>query len=1033
MTRGRDPRRDGRGGPPLSAGPAGPSALRTWPRIAAALVVAVVGCTAAWAVDGAAARAVDRQEQLVATQTADLVAATIGQVVAAVGGVPGLADQRGVVDEAAFAAFATGVSESSPIQVLAFVPVVPADERAGFEEAIGRPITVRPGGAAADDRDTYLPVRWIEPSGTEADVLVGVDVGADPARNATTAAAHERGGTVIGPTVSARPTGEPAVFVAHPVYRQGTPADASAAERRPALVGFVTTALTGQRLLDVVAVQVDDPLGIRIEDVPAGPDAPAGILAETSRPPGDGVVIERTIGGRGWRVTVDDRQRAAAAPSRWILAGTAALTLTLLVLARRAARHQRDVDRHVALVEGVAGLGRSLAAAGSVDELARAVEAEVPGVLGVATARLRPVPERADPPTDLRAGPGPGPPGPGVRRWISDESGTVVAVLELVLPPGRALDDLTLAGLSTVAEMCGQSMVRARLADDARRDAVSSRLLAGLAEAAATAGTVEQVARTLVSRAADVSGAAATRIGVINDDGRALVVHHANIEGARVVALDAPRPLATAARTGEPVLLPDLDMMARDYPTTVAETREAGLVAVACTPLVHDGRTVGALGLGWPAPRSFGTDLLAVMRTTADICAASLTRARATDLAQARSSALAGLAAHLSASSSFDDVGTAIVEHAPGALGADFALVGVVEQQQLRLLAPAGPHLDVLAPYLDTAIDVGSDFPALVALQRREVVTFASLDKVSDPAVAADLARMGLHAGACAPLLDGDGEPTGVFVVLWRAAPTFDEALRTRVATVADLCAQSVERSRLFDAEHRVRRDIQRSVLARPPAVGGLDVATRYRPAALAVGMGGDWYDAITLEGDRLCLVVGDVTGHGVGAIAKMTQVRTVIHTLVAGGMALPDILVRTSAVMQRDDLGYATVLIAVLDPREGAVTYVTAGHPPPMLRRPGGTVDTLTGGRHSVLGIGLTPKPEGYVSYPVGSVLVGYTDGLIERPGTSIDVSILGLADELRASRPLPAGELADRLLANEARGPARDDTALVVARRTA
>ncbi len=281
--------------------------------------------------------------------------------------------------------------------------------------------------------------------------------------------------------------------------------------------------------------------------------------------------------------------------------------------------------------------------------------------------------------------------------------------------------------------------------------------------------------------------------------------------------------------------------------------------------------------------------------------------------------------------------------------------------------------------------------------------------------------------------MSSDGEATGVFVALWAEPPRFDPGLRARLLTVADLCAQSAERSRLFDAEHRVRRDLQRTVLVPAPVVDGLDVATRYLPAAQAVGMGGDWYDAITLEGGRLCLVVGDVSGHGVGAVAEMTQVRTVVHTLVAGGMPLPEILVRTSAVMQRDGRGYATVLVAVIDPSAGSLSYVTAGHPPPLVRRPGGTVDTLTGGRHSVLGIDLAPKPPGYVPFPVGSILVLYTDGLIERRGTVIDESITDLANELRQAGAGSADTLADHLLDRRPTpGSLRDDVALVVARRT-
>ena len=1003
---------------------------RLWPRFVAVVAVLVAGSAVAWATARSADRSAADQERLVAEQTANLAAATVQELVSAISGVSGLADRDGVVDEMAFDAYATGAVAATPYEALAYTPVVADADRPAFEEATGRPIVDAPGEPPSAERASYLPVRWVTPGTSTTDRLLGFDVATDPVRRGAAEAARDRGTTVISRTLPAQPTGEPAVIVVHPVYRPGLDDRATVAERRAAVVGYVMTAVRGQDLLDAVDIGSTEPLGIRIEDAAADGGGGDAVLAESDEPPEDGVTAVRTVGGRAWRVTVDDRGTAANRAPWGILAGTVGLALALAVLAGRAVRHQRQVDRHVATVERITDLGRSLTGAGSVDDLARVVETEVPGVLGARAARF----------SEIRAGrlvgTGSGTarlPGTVVRRRITDATGATVASLEVAWANERDLDDLTSASLSTVAGMCGQTLVRARLADRARRDAVSSRLLAGLAEAATTAGTTDQAARTLVERAAEVAGASSARIGLLADDGGSLVVLHGALpDRADVMPLDAARPLAEAFRRRHMVLLGDEDAITDRFPEFARDMRASGLVATACLPLLgEDGRAFGALGLSWDAPRRFDRELVDVLQTAAELCASSLGRARATDRAQARSSAMARLAEHLSASTGFDAVGTVIIEHATAAVGADFALVGVVEGDRFRLLAPSGPQLDVLAPYTD--LDLDSDFPALTAWRRRELVVFSSPRDMADSAVAADLGRMGLHGGACAPLMSSDGTATGTFMVLWADPPQVDDALRARISTVADLCAQSVERSRLFDAEHRVRRDLQRSVLGPAPRVDGLDVATRYRPAARSLGMGGDWYDTITLEGGRVCLVVGDVSGHGVEAVAEMTQLRTVVHTLVAGGMPLPEILTRTSAVMQRDGLGYATVLIAVVDPRAGSLDYVTAGHPPPMVRRPGGTVDTLTGGRHSVLGIDLEPKPPGYVPFPTGSTLVIYTDGLIERRGTPIDESIVALADQLRAA-PVPSSDaLSDTLLATwGTAGPARDDVALVVARRT-
>jgi Stage II sporulation protein E (SpoIIE)/GAF domain len=501
-------------------------------------------------------------------------------------------------------------------------------------------------------------------------------------------------------------------------------------------------------------------------------------------------------------------------------------------------------------------------------------------------------------------------------------------------------------------------------------------------------------------------------------------------------------PVARAVREAKPILLPaDDDWRAQAPPDAAVEAVRNRLGMTVFWPVTDDaGLVIAAVGVSWDQGRRLDDLTLASLDTVGELCGLTLERARLADairrdavssrLLAAHTGALAALAGHLSVAHGFDEVGAAIAEYAGPALGADFAIVGVTEGDRFSMLAPSGPHLDRLTHYRDLSLD--DDFPALLALRRREVVTFSALDAVPDTQVADDLAAMGLHGGACAPLLAADGEALGVLVALWSHPPRFDPALLGRIVTVGDLCAQSAERARLFDAEHRIRRDLQARVLPTMPTVPGVEVAARYQPAAQSVGMGGDWYDGIALEGNRLCLVIGDVSGHGLGAVAEMTQIRTVVHTLAAGGMDLPEILVRTSTEMQRDARGYATVLVAVIDCAAGEVSYVTAGHPPPLLRLADGTVHTLTGGRHSVLGVDLAPHPTGRAAFTPGSTLIVYTDGLIERRGTTIDRSIAGLAQQVGETDVFSIDALADDLLERNRAGAGRtDDVALVVAQR--
>lgn len=1047
-------------GPAPSSPP--PRVARTGLRVAAVVAVLAVGVTVAVATRRDAQEDAERREALLADQTGNLAVSTMQQLLAGVGGVSGLPDASGRITREAFDSYVEGVVAASPLQTLAYAPVVPAADRAAVEAEIGRLLRDTPTGPPAPARDVHLPVVWVTPPSEATRDLIGFDLGADPVRGPAAARARDEGTAIITDTVPSQPSGKPAVFLVHPVYRPGIGPDATVAERRQALVGYVATGFLGERLMESLEEQISGRLGIEVADVTDGREGPGAVLAVTEDAPAGGSSVVRRVAGRAWRITVEDHRPVATAAPWWVLAGTIALAGALGVLAVRARRHQREVSRQVRMVDALAGLGRSLTAADGVDEVVGVVEAEVPGALEAESALLALVrpPAGAGRPSGLATGDGdedgpgpPGPPGPsgapaagpgdGGRqaratstRWpVTDEAGATVAVLDVTWRrPGRP-DDLALASLATVGELCRQTLHRARLSDTARRDAVTSRLLGGLAEAAATAGTADQVARTLVDRVVEAADSTTAHIALLSEDGRSLVVtHHSGLDASvaerhAVQPLDLPWPLATCVREGRPVLLGDLDEVARRFPGVADDIRSSGIVAVACLPLLDEaGTPFGAVSVTWDEPRHLGPARLATLGAIADLCASSLGRARATDGLHARASRLAGLAAHLSAARSFDDVGEVIVDHAAPALGADLAIVGVVEQDRFRMLAPTGPTLDVVGHYTD--LDLDGDFPALIALRRREIVTFTSLEAVPEPDVAADLETMGLHAGVCAPLIDAGGAALGVLVALWSQPPAFDADLLTRVAVVTDLCRQSAERAQLSDAEHRVRRDLQDRVLPRIPAVPPFEVAARYSPAARSVGMGGDWYDGIELGPGRLCVVLGDVAGHGVEAVAEMVHVRTVVHTLAAGGMPLLEVLARTSAEMQRDARGYATLLMAVIDAGRGTMEYVTAGHPPPLLRGADGSVTVLDGGRNSLLGIDLIPRPVGRAAFPPGATLAAFTDGLVEMRDETIDRSIDALADRMASAPDTGVDQLADHLLAAGGE-PARDDVALVLVHR--
>ena len=176
-------------------------------------------------------------------------------------------------------------------------------------------------------------------------------------------------------------------------------------------------------------------------------------------------------------------------------------------------------------------------------------------------------------------------------------------------------------------------------------------------------------------------------------------------------------------------------------------------------------------------------------------------------------------------------------------------------------------------------------------------------------------------------------------------------------------------------------------------------------PGGVGLKVGGDWYDAVPLRDGRVMLVIGDVVGHGVRAAASMGKLRNVLQYSALDGLAPAAVLQRLNAYFCAlpDATWRRCSSPSTTRPRQ-RIRYSSAGHPPAMLRLPDGTVELLEGGRSMPLcASDQAQYHEAERDLPAGSMLVLYTDGLIERRGESLDVGLERLAESLR-ERPGPA-----------------------------
>lgn len=296
----------------------------------------------------------------------------------------------------------------------------------------------------------------------------------------------------------------------------------------------------------------------------------------------------------------------------------------------------------------------------------------------------------------------------------------------------------------------------------------------------------------------------------------------------------------------------------------------------------------------------------------------------------------------------------------------------------------------------------------------------------------------GIHSLITVPLRVG---PLVMGVVnFWRSRKPepFDEEELALAEELVARAAVSIDNARRYTREHTMAVTLQRSLLPRNlPEQSALDIAYRYLPAQ--AGVGGDWFDVLPLSGARVAVVVGDVVGHGLHAAATMGRLRTAVHNFSALDLPPDEIIGLLDELVGRIDqdeaaaessaaITGATCLYAIYDPASRLCTVARAGHPPPALVRPDGSVEFPEVPAGPPLGLGGLPFETAELKLEEGSRLVLYTDGLVEDRERDIDEGLELLRAALTGVDRSPEDTcqaVLDALL------PARpsDDIALIVA----
>jgi serine phosphatase RsbU (regulator of sigma subunit)/PAS domain-containing protein len=317
------------------------------------------------------------------------------------------------------------------------------------------------------------------------------------------------------------------------------------------------------------------------------------------------------------------------------------------------------------------------------------------------------------------------------------------------------------------------------------------------------------------------------------------------------------------------------------------------------------------------------------------------------------------------------------------------------------------------------------------------------VEHVPDTELRAPIGQLGMSSALAVPIPGRVGVLGSLLLARGpggRELGSGDLALAVEIGRRAGI---AVDNARLYAGQRNLATELQQSLLTAPPSLPFADIAVRYVAAAQEAQVGGDWYDSFRRRGGDLVVVIGDVVGHDSRAAAAMGQLRGLVRSI---GFVTDDdpgqVLTSVDEAIEGLELStIATAVVAELsfqpeaDQTSGVrLRWSNAGHPPPVLLDTEGRAHVLepTSGRADLM-LGVVRDAQRTTEHavlPLGSTLLLYTDGLIERRGQSLDHGLEQLLSIVRRMAGAGLDRLCDAILSNMVPLAGEDDVAIVAVR---
>lgn len=604
---------------------------------------------------------------------------------------------------------------------------------------------------------------------------------------------------------------------------------------------------------------------------------------------------------------------------------------------------------------------------------------------------------------------------PLIRDWMGG-AGVRSAAIAPLMSEGRlcgaisygyegvhSFDDAELKAAIALAGQAEQGLARARVLEAERRNEQHLAHLLEFTMVLSAALALDDVLDALVDIGQRLLGAAGMRVALLDDTGTTVQFVRSGGAGGQVgiqLPLDRRSIACEAIRTNRPVVVTSRQGLEERFPESPILDHPRFGRAMAM-PLRRGDQVLGAWVLvdhESDGPAGIDVTLFELFAEQAGQATQRAAMHAAEALARAQADTRNRVSAALNRAVTTADVGRSITIQGRAAFDAStlaFFVLDPDDPTSLRLEAQSG--LDSTSIATQTSIRIDEDLARLL----HGSGTPAYVVGTSDFADVLDSVLGNRHRGAAAILPLGVADhPLGLVVLGFERPDALTQVTRVALSGLAGEASIALVRARRYDVDHDVATTLQRSLRSSPDPLGEEWALTAsYTPWSELLEVGGDLFDVTAFDDGRIVLVVGDVVGHGLEAAAAMGLLRSAAKMITLVATSPADVIRGLHAFARVTPAVLYSSVCCVEVGADGAGLYACAGHPYPVLRHRTGHTEVLTDGRSALLGIGDAPPSNASFVLPVGSSIVIYTDGLIERRGVTTDVGVERLRRHLEAA----------------------------------